>query len=453
MGCERDHIHFRLQVSNHPFDQFIHEDKLKALETEIARNELGKCKQYLKTVRPLRHHQKPKHQQQYKQVAQNSVPEMDPLLTDLNHEDLSRARIIRRQLNLDTLADDDHIDGDMFALHDPIALDDLWASGVLNLRMIPQPLNKICMYFGEKMALYFSWLGVYIKMLTKKALGSESRGNEGDILVCLAFVIVIWSLLFMGIWNRKNTLLKALWGLHKVHNPDRPRGSFEGAIGYNKVYDHPEMIYRSMTQRYVAFAFSFLVMLITIFLVMIVNAVVFYIKCLGCSRVFGFIVDKLDDFEFYLPVFYVAFAKEIFKGACFQNNCMAELERQLMVMLTASVQNSNYEEAIKPCVKYGTWNAVNLASRESEAIERQVEIDAYEDDEQFRDYCELVMPFGYATVFVVACPLAPALALANNTLCFLVNIARELIIPKTPVELEQLMQRQEYIADQVVKGV
>lgn len=200
------------------------------------------------------------------------------------------ASIVNRHINSDALEVADFLVGEMFALHDKVALQELRKTWALNWLMIAQPLHKIRYYFGEKIAIYFAWLEFYTKMLVFPAIAGivtfgylegkrlETGQNEGYILIAFAVFVVIWSSIFSEAWKRKNGVLDSLWGLHGFHSVFRYRAQFRGTKSYNPVTDEEEMTFESRSRRRRAFFISILVVVIMIAVVIIALFGLFVLK-------------------------------------------------------------------------------------------------------------------------------------------------------------------------------
>ena len=91
-----------------------------------------------------------------------------------------------------------------FPLHDPVARPQLrltWVRAVTKR----QPLNAVRRYFGEKIALYFAFIGFYtIWLLAPAAAGiiafgvqhaADPRGNS-IALPAFAFFVLVWATVF-----------------------------------------------------------------------------------------------------------------------------------------------------------------------------------------------------------------------------------------------------------------
>ncbi|DAZ98225.1 TPA: hypothetical protein N0F65_011693 [Lagenidium giganteum] len=407
------------------------------------------------------------------------------------------ASIIRRHLNIDTLVQEHYLDGDMFALHDAVALEHLRRAWACNWRMVNQPLNDIRFYFGEKIALYFAWLGFYTKSLVLPSLvgigthivllsaGEDrqlSRRDHGYILVLFSLFVVIWSALGIAVWRRKNTVLNAHWGLYGAHRERRHRSRFRGRLSYNVVTDDDEMTYQHPLKRQCACVFSWMVVLLMVVIVLATNVGMFYAKYLIgqyatdnkessmfqsaqllmtavslatsvqvfiCNLAFRRIARQLNDMEnhrtdaeyerqlvlkvfvlqfvnTFASMFYIAFFKAKYEGECFNDDCMEELGDQLLVLFAFCIVAGNIQEVVMPYLWFW-WNRCwaspiyGCLKRQHRAtplsdVERQALLLPYEEDASFDDFSEMVVQFGYITLFVVACPLAPTLALVNNVI-------------------------------------
>lgn len=93
------------------------------------------------------------------------------------------------------------------------------------LRLFSQPLGDIRDYFGEKIALYFAWLGFYtLALLVPMGLGLGMYGIEiirGYVdlengydwyLYGYYLFLVAWSEIFRSCWRRENRAVNIVWG-------------------------------------------------------------------------------------------------------------------------------------------------------------------------------------------------------------------------------------------------
>lgn len=94
-----------------------------------------------------------------------------------------------------------------------------------------QPLNFIANYYGEKIALYYSWLLFYTAWLSIPAVPglalfgyqmyviiqqyragiAISMDNPFNVLFCL--IMAIWSTIMIEVWKRRENELIHLWGM------------------------------------------------------------------------------------------------------------------------------------------------------------------------------------------------------------------------------------------------
>lgn len=395
--------------------------------------------------------------------------------------------IVIRHINTDALLVSEYITGDMFALHDEAALKELRSTWALHWLMLNQPLSKIRFYFGEKIALYFAWLGFYTKMLIFPSIAGiityavietqdiRSGEDQGYILIAFAVFVVVWSSVFAEIWKRKNGLFNSLWGLHGFHRSFRYRAQFRGTKSYNPITDAEEMTYESKVKRRRAFLISMVVVLMMVGIVCIALFALFLLKhaineqdtyekykvdakyrssltmgvtglnaiqILILNTVYRGVAKKLNDlenhrtdreyenhlvikvflFQFcnsFASFFYIAFVKRTAEGKCLDNDCMSELRNQLLILFLIRIIVGNTLEVVVPYLKYQfqLYRERHGAGDEKVAhnyIEEQAKLMPYEHNEAFEDYNEMVIQYGFITLFVVAFPLTPLLALANN---------------------------------------
>ncbi|XP_006644585.1 anoctamin-like protein Os01g0706700 [Oryza brachyantha] len=108
----------------------------------------------------------------------------------------------------------------VFPLHDEVKRKKLLRNWALNwLDFTWQPMDEIYSYFGTKIAIYFSFLGMYTRWLFFPAVfGLATQlidfGSLQWLVLPAFFIFVIsWAVFFLQFWKRKNSALIARWGI------------------------------------------------------------------------------------------------------------------------------------------------------------------------------------------------------------------------------------------------
>ncbi|XP_029911758.1 anoctamin-7 [Myripristis murdjan] len=404
-----------------------------------------------------------------------------------------------------------------------------------------QPLDHIREYFGEKIALYFAWLGFYTAWLLPAAVvgtlvfvaGVMSMGtntpakeicesgdsylmcplcntcqtwNMSDICpmakigylfdhpgtVVFSVFMSFWAVTFLEYWKRKMATLAHHWDCMDFHEEEeRPRPEFAAmapAMEQNPVtgvkepyFPEKARLSRMLTGSMVIVIMLCVVMIFLVTVIMyrgIISVMMFHtgspvlrtqagnianisssVVNLGLillmGQVYTALAEQLTKWEmhrtqteyedaftfkvfifqfvnFYSSPFYVAFFKGRFVGYptnygtlfgmrnedCGSGGCLIELAEQLFIIMVGKQLISNVQEFIIPKVK--AWRQ-KRAMDKVRGGKASHEPRRWEEDYQlvqceglFEEYLEMVLQFGFITIFVAAFPLAPLFALLNN---------------------------------------
>uniref|UniRef100_A0A667YYQ2 Anoctamin n=1 Tax=Myripristis murdjan TaxID=586833 RepID=A0A667YYQ2_9TELE len=135
--------------------------------------------------------------------------------------------------------------------------------------------------------------------------------------------------------------------------------------------------------------------------------------------------------NFYSSPVYVAFFKGRFVGYpgnynslfgirnedCGSGGCLIELAQELLIIMVGKQLINNAQEFVLPKLKTW-WQKRKLRPQPQKGEESGEESGELGEllvcEGLFSEYLEMVLQFGFITIFVAACPLAPLFALINN---------------------------------------
>ncbi|XP_042762234.1 anoctamin-1 isoform X9 [Panthera leo] len=389
-----------------------------------------------------------------------------------------------------------------------------------------QPIDLVRKYFGEKIGLYFAWLGVYTQMLIPASVvgiivflygcatvdenipSMEMCDQRHNITMCplcdktcsywkmssacatarashlfdnpatvfFSVFMALWAATFMEHWKRKQMRLNYRWDLtgfeeeetDKVKLTWRDRFPayvtnlvsivFMIAVTFAIVLG--VIIYRISTAAALAMNSSPSVRSNIRVTVTATAVIINLVVIILLDEVYGCIARWLTKIEVpkteksfeerlifkafllkfvnsYTPIFYVAFFKGRFVGRpgdyvyifrsfrmeeCAPGGCLMELCIQLSIIMLGKqlIQNNLFEIGIpkmKKFIRYLRLRRQSPPDHDEYGKKRQ----RYEADytlEPFAgltpEYMEMIIQFGFVTLFVASFPLAPLFALLNN---------------------------------------
>lgn len=424
-----------------------------------------------------------------------------------------------------------------------------------------QPLDHIRDYFGEKIGIYFAWLGFYTAMLVPAALmglicviygavkvGSYipvrdicDEGKEKDYPMCprcdqrcpywllsdtciyskvayvfdneftvvFAIFMSLWATMFLEFWKRRQAEIAYEWDLLGYEDEEeQPRPEYEAAASNTRLnpitkVDEPYISVGKKIPRFVC-SFSFVLFMLLLVLVAVVAVVVYRAALFAVLAAQGdynvgavniatsataalinliiiMILNKfyerlaeiltrwemprtqteLEDIftfkmylfqflNFYSSLFYIAFFKQnpgrpgdfnrIFgkyrQEECNPAGCLFELLLQLSVIMVGKQIFNNFIEVIVPKLQNWWKRRQNIETpdlTEYTRWELDYDLTTYPVHGLFYEYLEMVIQFGFVTLFISAFPLGPFFALINNLLEIRLDAYKFVVVFQRPM--------------------
>ncbi|XP_053412690.1 anoctamin-6 [Nycticebus coucang] len=137
--------------------------------------------------------------------------------------------------------------------------------------------------------------------------------------------------------------------------------------------------------------------------------------------------------NYYSSCFYIAFFKGKFVGypgdpvywlgkyrneECDPGGCLLELTTQLIIIMGGKAIWNNIQEVLLPWIMnlIGRYHRVSRSEKVTPRWEQDYHLQPMGKLGLFYEYLEMIIQFGFVTLFVASFPLAPLLALVNNIL-------------------------------------
>ncbi|XP_031224352.1 anoctamin-7 isoform X2 [Mastomys coucha] len=402
-----------------------------------------------------------------------------------------------------------------------------------------QPLDHVRRYFGEKVALYFAWLGFYTGWLLPAAvmgtvvflvgcflvfsdiptqelchssdsfnmcplcpdcsfwllssactLAQAGRLFDHGGTVFFSLFMALWAVLLLEYWKRKNATLAYRWDCSDYEDiEERPRPQFAAmapmtALNPITGADEPYFPEKNRVRRMLAGSVVLLMMVAVVIMCLVsvilyravmaiivsksnnaflsawasriaslTGSVVNLVVILILSKAYVVLAQVLTRWEmhrtqtafedaftlkvfifqfvnFYASPVYIAFFKGRFVGypgnyhtlfgvrneECPAGGCLSELAQELLVIMVGKQIINNVQEVLVPKLK-GCWQKFSRGKKAGSGTHPapwEADYELLPCEGLFHEYLEMVLQFGFVTIFVAACPLAPLFALLNN---------------------------------------
>jgi hypothetical protein len=335
--------------------------------------------------------------------------------TSVNGENLRKAT-----QDLDTLQG-------YFALHDPHALAALQAAW-LKYPVTPwkQPFDQITEYFGEKISMYFIFLGHYSWWcLFAAVVGVPMQiavfvldQYSAPFLPFFAYFIALWGILMLEFWKRQESDWAMKWGTLGCEMMEPDRANFEG-VSIKSYVNGKDMIYFSrekqnrFIQQSILSVFAFVAMVVgaiaSIYVIRFtiqpivgpyaqtIASGINSVQIQGASMLYYALAVSLNDrenhrtetlyedsliakiflFEFvnnYSSFFYLAFFAEVMNDCPpdDQGGCMVPLAVNLAVIFISRLVVGNVVEWTMPFIKYQVRFRRMTAFLNSQGVDQEI---------------------------------------------------------------------------------
>eukprot|EP01083_Nonionella_stella_P119181 356141_1 len=339
-------------------------------------------------------------------------------------------------------------------------------------KMFNLPLNEFKSYFGSYYAIYFAFLQFmtwyFVPLVVIATLFGILQSIYDIVLVpyiwMLAVFVMVWAMLFPIAWKQKEIRYSKKWGTLRFsegsHSQERTRPEFIGRYRTSIIDGTEEEFFDPTIRTARRFVSCSIVLTFFIALIGSITAIIVLriyvtqttsqygnymiaaansIVIMFFNNVYGLIAEKLNSWEnykteteyennliikififrfinSYASLYYIAFFRvyeyESSPLYCTVEECMSDLRIQLaFIFLSQMIVNNTLELFplfMKRCLSGGRGLNTFFTESESDFVYMQYASATY--GRTFDDYCELLIAFGYSTLFVVSFPYAPLCA-------------------------------------------
>jgi hypothetical protein len=299
-----------------------------------------------------------------------------------------------------------------FPLHDNVELRALEAKWLLFFQLPwNQCTDDVKDYFGEKIGLYFLFLGHYTTWLIPAAfmgfvcwISVAAEDNDPNALLMPYFgsLMAIWGTLMLEFWKRKEKYTAMRWGMIGFEEEEEDRPQFEGTTrrspvtGHPYTYFAPEERFRRVARSGVTIAGLIVVVICVVTCIFMLRIVMSSTRALQLGSVqlggiiasvlnalqiqifnslYGDYARTLNDYENYrtdteyedaliaktfifqfvnsfAALFYIAFVKPFIQefDSCL-DSCMSELQVSLGTIFMMQLIVGNFFECAVPSIK------------------------------------------------------------------------------------------------------
>jgi len=371
--------------------------------------------------------------------------------------------------------------------------------------MAKQPLKEVRTYFGDKIGLYFAFLGFYtsslwipaivgVLMTLTQVYSYTTIGSIDNPFVPLyCSFMSLWGVIFCNNWKKIENRLQYEWNTRNFEKDEKPRAAFLLATNRTEVRkglidEKDERFYKPMFRLLwiglsatVCFAFIAVVLYVTCFIFIlkeftfpkmfgpssaIIGGALNAISIMVMNSLYELVEHRLTeqelwrtdtehedsliakDFAFkfvnaYFSLFFTAFVMGNFEVLGHRLSCPAEgcantvMETLGIVFISQMFVQQLLEIGVP---RFQKWYEAYRAAKEM-AEKGQVPKTAPREEIEFRypeypgvfsDYQEMVIQFGYVTMFAAAFPLTATLALINNIIEIRVDAVKLLTTHRRP---------------------